>query len=180
MEKKGKARKWVGEEDSYILRYPLLDSKANTPTLKKTIPGPAFFPISLNDIFLMKSYITPNSSTFGLISNTAKALDTPSKDGWLWPLLWSEQSVNGLINWGVALLCSQGQLLPTHKSPYSDNMLINIGRDLNLGAKELRQRKIAGFALYVPSLFLLKRPHFSQGIHLTSVHMQAKDPLVAT
>lgn len=87
-----------GEEDSYILRYPLLDSKANTPTLKKTIPGPAFFPISLNDIFLMKSYITPNSSTFGLISNTAKALDTPSKDGWLWPLLWSEQSVNGLIN----------------------------------------------------------------------------------
>lgn len=28
--------------------------------------------------------------------NTAKALGTPSKDFWLWPLLWTEQTANGL------------------------------------------------------------------------------------
>lgn len=48
------------------------------------------------------------------------------------------------------------------------------------GAKEARQRQ----TVFLPSMyhhsFSSERPNFSQGFHLTSVHTQAKDPLVAT
>lgn len=43
---------------SYILKYPLLNGKAEQSHFdlkRKKITGPVFFPMSLNDIFLIKS-----------------------------------------------------------------------------------------------------------------------------
>lgn len=121
MEKKEKRKVRKNEgQGPYMFRYPLLDGKAEYYYFDKKRNHRFCLLLHFTKWHFFSHYILNYfliQHTFELLYNTAKALGTPSKYFWLWPLLWTAQTANGLSSAEEFLVSVLGgHHVPTHQS----------------------------------------------------------------